>query len=65
VRCDSIIDNGTPLGPGHIFNRPVAVGRHQLTLHAPNGVTKNLRVDVHADQLKDLRVAMPDASDVF
>jgi hypothetical protein len=65
VKCESIVDNGTPIGPGHIFNRPVPVGRHQLTLHGANGVTKSVRVDIHADQLKEVRVMLQDVSEVF
>jgi hypothetical protein len=65
VKCDSIVDNGTAIGPGHIFNRPVPVGRHSLVLHGANGVTKNVRVEIHADQLKEVRVMMQDVSEVF
>jgi hypothetical protein len=58
VKCDQIIDNGTPLGPGHIFSRPVPAGRHALVLSAPNGVKKSVTVEVLPDQLKDVRMSM-------
>lgn len=57
-KCDRISDNGTDLGPGHIFNRAVATGTHSLALSAPNGVKKTLVVDVIADQTRELRVTM-------
>jgi serine/threonine-protein kinase len=58
MKCDQIIDNGTPLGPGHIFSRPVPAGRHALVLSAPNGVKKSVTVEVLPDQLKDVRMSM-------
>jgi hypothetical protein len=57
-KCDQIVDNGTSLGPGHIFNRPVASGRHVLQLSAPNGVKKNLVIDVTPEQTKEVRISM-------
>jgi serine/threonine-protein kinase len=57
-KCDQIIDNGTSLGPGHIFNRPVPSGRHNLQLSAPNGTRKNLVVEVVPDQTKEVRMSM-------
>jgi hypothetical protein len=57
-KCDQIIDNGTPLGPGHIFNRPVPSGRHTLALSAPNGVKKNLVVEVAPEQTREVRIPM-------
>ncbi|MCW5833961.1 MAG: hypothetical protein KIS78_16295 [Labilithrix sp.] len=57
-KCDQIIDNGTPLGPGHIFNRPVPSGRHALVLSAPNGVKKTLQVEVVPEQTKEVRISM-------
>ncbi|MBS2020303.1 MAG: protein kinase [Deltaproteobacteria bacterium] len=57
-KCDQIVDNGTSLGPGHIFNRPVPAGRHVLQLSAPNGVKKNLVIEVVADQTKEVRMSM-------
>jgi serine/threonine protein kinase len=57
-KCDQIIDNGTPLGPGHIFNRPVPSGRHSLVLSAPNGVKKTLQVDVSPEQTREVRISM-------
>jgi eukaryotic-like serine/threonine-protein kinase len=57
-KCDQIIDNGTSLGPGHIFNRPVASGRHVLQLSAPNGARKNLVVEVVPEQTKEVRMSM-------
>lgn len=57
-KCDQIVDNGTPLGPGHIFNRPVPAGRHVLQLSAPNGVKKNLVIEVVGDQTKEVRMSM-------
>jgi hypothetical protein len=57
-RCDQIIDNGTPLGPGHVFNKPVASGRHVLQLSAPNGARKNMIVDVVSDQTREVRISM-------
>lgn len=57
-KCDQIIDNGTSLGAGHIFNRPVPAGRHVLQLSAPNGAKKNLVVEVVPDQTKEVRISM-------
>ena len=57
-KCDQIIDNGASLGPGHIFNRPVASGRHVLQLSAPNGQRKTLMVDVAPEQTKEVRMSM-------
>jgi len=57
-KCDQIIDNGTSLGPGHIFNRPVPAGRHVLQLSAPNGSRKNLVVEVAPEQTKEVRMSM-------
>jgi hypothetical protein len=57
-KCDQIVDNGTPLGPGHIFNRPVQAGRHTLQLSAPTGVKKNLVVEVVAEQTREVRISM-------
>jgi serine/threonine protein kinase len=57
-KCDQIIDNGTSLGPGHIFNRPVPSGRHVLQLSAPNGARKNLVVEVAPEQTKEVRMSM-------
>ncbi|HVJ88422.1 MAG TPA: hypothetical protein VM580_01385, partial [Labilithrix sp.] len=56
-KCDQIVDNGTSLGPGHIFNRPVPAGRHALVLSA-NGVKKALVVDVLPDRSKEVRISM-------
>jgi hypothetical protein len=57
-KCDQIVDNGAPLGPGHIFNRPVQAGRHTLQLSAPNGVKKNLVVEVVPEQTREVRISM-------
>jgi serine/threonine-protein kinase len=57
-KCDQIIDNGTPLGPGHIFNRPVPAGRHVLVLSAPNGVKKTMAVEVAPDTTREVRLSM-------
>jgi len=57
-KCDQIIDNGTSLGPGHIFNRPVPSGRHVLQLSAPNGARKNLVVEIAPEQTKEVRMSM-------
>lgn len=57
-KCNQIIDNGASLGPGHIFNRPVASGRHVLQLSAPNGTRKNLVVEVVPGQTKEVRMSM-------
>jgi hypothetical protein len=57
-KCDQITDNGTALGPGHIFNRPVPSGRHVLQLSAPNGAHKNLVVEVAPEQTKEVRMSM-------
>lgn len=64
-KCNAITDNGVVLGPGHIFNRPVAAGPHQLMLESESGVKKMVRVDVRPGQLREVRVAMLDPSDVF
>ncbi|MBX3190035.1 MAG: hypothetical protein KF819_23620, partial [Labilithrix sp.] len=57
-KCDQIIDNGTPLGGGHIFNRPVPAGKHVLQLSAPNGVRKNMVIEVLPDQTREVRMSM-------
>lgn len=57
-KCDQIVDNGSPLGPGHIFNRPVPSGRHVLTLSAPNGAKKNLQVEVVPGETREVRISM-------
>jgi hypothetical protein len=57
-KCDQIIDNGSSLGPGHIFNRPVPSGRHSLVLSAPNGVKKSMTVEVIPDQTREVRISM-------
>ena len=57
-KCYQIIDNGASLGPGNIFNRPVASGRHVLQLSAPNGARKNLVVEVAPEQTKEVRMTM-------
>ncbi len=57
-KCDQIVDNGTPLGPGHIFNRPVPSGRHVLALSAPNGVKKTLTVEVLPENTREVRISM-------
>ncbi|HEY8076096.1 MAG TPA: hypothetical protein VIF62_18345, partial [Labilithrix sp.] len=57
-KCDQIVDNGISLGPGHIFNRPVPAGRHTLGLSAPNGVKKNLVVEVVPEQTREVRISM-------
>jgi len=57
-KCDQIVDNGTSLGAGHIFNRPVPSGRHVLQLSAPNGARKNLVVEVAPEQTKEVRMSM-------
>ena len=57
-KCDQISDNGANLGPGHIFNRPVPAGRHVLGLSAPNGVKKNLQVEVAGGQTREVRISM-------
>ncbi len=57
-KCDQIGDNGVPLGPGHIFNRPVPVGRHVLTLSAPNGAKKTVPVDVKPELTSEVRITM-------
>lgn len=57
-KCDQIIDNGSSLGPGHIFNRPVPTGRHVLILSAPNGAKKTMQVEVTADQTREVRISM-------
>jgi hypothetical protein len=57
-KCDQITDNGTNLGPGHIFNRPVPSGKHILVLSAPNGVKRTMPVDVLPEQTKEVRISM-------
>jgi hypothetical protein len=61
-KCDQIIDNGSPLGPGHIFNRPVAAGRHVLLLSAPNGVKKTVPVEVFPEVTREVRMSMDKSS---
>jgi hypothetical protein len=61
-KCDSTIDNGVPLGPGHIFNRPVAAGRHTLVLTAPNGVKKVVPVEVFPGVTREVRMSMESSS---
>ena len=57
-KCDQIVDNGASLGGGHIFNRPVQSGRHTLGLSAPNGVKKNLVVEVVPEQTREVKISM-------
>jgi len=57
-KCSQIIDNGSELGAGHIFNRPVPSGRHALELTAPNGVRKSIVVEVVPDKTNEVRVSM-------
>jgi hypothetical protein len=52
------VDNGSPLGPGHIFNRPVSSGRHVLSLSAPNGVKKTMQVEVAPGETREVRISM-------
>jgi len=61
-KCDQIIDNGASLGPGHIFNRPVAAGRHVLVLSAPNGVKKTVPVEVFPEATREVRMSMDKSS---
>jgi hypothetical protein len=61
-KCDSTIDNGVMLGPGHIFNRPVEPGHHEVILHAPNGVTKTIEVDIGPERAREIRVPMESAT---
>lgn len=57
-KCNQIVDNGTSLGPGHIFNRTVSSGHHVLQLSAPNGVRKTVVVDIEPGGTKDVRTSM-------
>jgi outer membrane biosynthesis protein TonB len=57
-KCDQIVDNGSPLGPGHNFNRPVSSGRHVLSLSAPNGVKKTMQVEVAPGETREVRISM-------
>lgn len=57
-KCNQIVDNGTSLGPGHIFNRTVSSGHHVLQLSAPNGVRKTVVVDIEPGGSKDVRTSM-------
>ena len=57
-KCDSIVDNGTPLGAGHIFGKQVPAGKHVLQLSAPNGAKKTMPVDVAPDKTTEVRVSM-------
>jgi hypothetical protein len=63
-KCDQIVDNGEPLGPGHIFNRPVSSGRHTLLLSAPNGVKKTVPVEVFAEVTREVRISMERPGDL-
>ncbi len=56
-KCESIVDNGLALGPGHVFNRPSSVGRHSLVLRAGD-VQKTVVVEVTEGQAREVRVAM-------
>lgn len=56
-KCDQIVDNGTSLGPGHIFDRPVPSGRHVLQLSA-NGVRKTLVVEVLPEKTTPVRMTL-------
>jgi hypothetical protein len=60
-KCDQIVDNGTPLGPSNIFNRPVSSGRHILVVSAPNGVKKTLTVEVFPEVTREVRMTMDKA----
>jgi hypothetical protein len=57
-KCDQTIDNGVALGPGHIFNRPVAPGRHVLQLSTANNVNKTVTINVAEGATREIRVSM-------
>lgn len=59
-KCESIVMDGTSLGPGHIFNRPTLTGRHVLRL-AVGSVRKTVVIDVERYQLKEVRIGMGEA----
>jgi hypothetical protein len=60
-KCDQIVDNGTPLGPGHIFNRPVPSGKHVLVLSAPGCAKKTVAVEVFPEVTREVRMPMEKA----
>ena len=57
-KCDQILDNGSPLGPGPVHALLVPAGRHDLRLSAPNGVKKSVEVEVVAGRQREVRVPM-------
>ena len=57
--CDQVIDNGKPLGPSPIWQRPVTVGEHRLKLTTSNPpATKIVSVIVAAEELKTVKQTM-------
>ncbi len=58
--CDQILDNGQPLGPGNIFNRPIRAGRHSFLATTANGGRKLIVADIVADERKEIRIVMGD-----
>jgi serine/threonine-protein kinase len=58
-KCSDILDNGSSLGGGNVFNRPVPSGKHSLVLTAAStGVRKQMVVDVLPDQTREVRLSM-------
>jgi len=63
-RCDSIVDNGTPLSPGNLVALPVAAGPHKVVLTA-GGVKRSFSVKMAPGETKELRADLekPSAPD--
>jgi hypothetical protein len=57
-KCSQIVDNGVPLGPGNLFNRPVSSGRHALSLSTPGGSRKEIQVEIVPGEAREVRVSM-------
>jgi serine/threonine-protein kinase len=55
--CDQVIDNGKPLGPSPIFQRPVPAGEHRLKLSAGSAV-KVITTSVAESELKIVKQPM-------
>jgi hypothetical protein len=62
-RCDSIVDNGTPLSPGNLVAVPVPAGHHKVVLTS-GGVKKTFSVSVAAGQTRELKADLEHAGPV-
>lgn len=53
-RCDSIVDNGTPLSPGNLVALPVAAGPHKVVLTS-GSVKRSFSVKIAPGEMKELK----------